>query len=101
MSALWYVGSVFIGAASGLLGDRWSLGFIAETESQVCEHLEAHMDRLPDKDRKSRAIVSRMHEEEAEHGRDAVAAGALELPDFVRRLMKLTARVMTTTAYRV
>ena len=101
LSPLWYAGSFAIGAASGILGDRWSLGFIAETERQVCEHLDRHLDRLPDEDARSRAIVRQMRDEEAVHGEDAVAAGAAELPAPVKRLMKLVASVMTTTAYRL
>lgn len=101
LSPLWYAGSFAIGALSGVFGDRWSLGFIAETERQVCEHLDGHMDALPDGDERSRAIVSTMRDEEAQHGADAVAAGAAELPKPVRELMKLTSRIMTTTAYRV
>ena len=99
LSPLWYAGAFAIGAASGALGDRWSLGFIAETEKQVCEHLESHFDRLPPEDDRSRAIVERMHEEEAEHGENAIEAGAAELPEPVKDLMKLTARIMTRTAY--
>jgi len=97
----WYAGAFVIGAASGVLGDRWSLAFIAETEQQVCEHLDGHLDRLPEADARSRAIVARMREEEARHGDDARDAGAAELPIAVRRLMRLTARVMTSTAYRL
>ena len=101
LAPLWYAGAFGIGAASGLLGDRWSLGFIAETEDQVCEHLETHLEYLPQRDMRSRAIVVRMHEEEHRHGSDAIAAGAAALPGAVRRLMRLTARIMTTTAYRL
>lgn len=99
LSPLWYAGAFAIGAASGALGDRWSLGFIAETEKQVCEHLESHFDRLPPEDDRSRAILERMHEEETEHGENAIEAGAAELPEPVKDLMKLTARIMTRTAY--
>lgn len=101
LSPFWYAGAFAIGAASGVLGDRWSLAFIAETEQQVCEHLDGHLDRLPDADARSRAIVARMRQEEAEHGDNARAAGAAELPAAVRELMQLTARVMTSTAYRL
>ena len=101
LSPLWYLGAFAIGAASGVLGDKWSLGFIAETEKQVCDHLDSHLDRLPDEDAKSRAIVKQMRDEEEEHGDNARAAGAAELPEPVRRLMQLTARVMTSTAYRL
>ena len=99
LSPVWYAGAFAIGAASGVLGDRWSLGFIAETERQVCEHLESHFERLPRQDARSRAILERMHEEEAEHGENAVDAGAAELPPPIKRLMRLTAEVMTRTAY--
>ena len=101
LSPVWYAGSFAIGAASGALGDKWSLGFIAETEKQVCEHLDSHLDGLPEQDARSRAIVTRMRDEEAEHGENAIDAGAAELPSAVKQLMKLTARIMTTTAYRV
>lgn len=100
LSPLWYAGSFAIGAASGMLGDRWSLGFIAETEHQVCEHLESHLDELPDADVRSRAIVATMRDEESQHGEDAVAAGAADLPEPLKHLMRLTARIMTGTAYR-
>ena len=101
LNPVWYAGSFAIGAASGLLGDRWSLGFIAETERQVCEHLSGHLQRLPDDDERSRTIVSRMRDEEQQHGENAIDAGAAELPRPVKDLMRLTARVMTRTAYRM
>jgi ubiquinone biosynthesis monooxygenase Coq7 len=101
LSPLWYAGSFAIGAASGVLGDRWSLGFIAETEDQVCAHLSAHLDQLPKKDTRSRAIVAKMRDEEQAHGENAIAAGAARLPPPIKRLMQLTAKVMTTTAYRL
>jgi ubiquinone biosynthesis monooxygenase Coq7 len=99
LSPLWYAGAFAIGAASGILGDRWSLGFIAETESQVCDHLESHFEMLPGDDQRSRAILEKMHEEEAEHGENAIDAGAAELPDPIKGLMKLTAKIMTRSAY--
>lgn len=101
LSPLWYAGSFAIGAASGILGDRWSLGFIAETERQVCDHLSRHLDELPTDDARSRAIVTKMRDEEAAHGEQAAAAGAAELPPPLKRLMQATAKIMTTTAYRV
>ena len=101
LSPVWYAGSFVIGAASGLLGDRWSLGFIAETERQVCEHLDSHLEGLPDDDLKSRAVVKQMRDEEEEHGDSARKAGAAELPGPVRYLMRMTARVMTQAAYRI
>ena len=99
LSPLWYAGSFMIGAASGALGDRWSLGFIAETEKQVCEHLDSHLEGLPDNDARSRAVVRQMRAEEEEHGDHAREAGAAELPLPIRRLMRITARVMTRSAY--
>jgi len=99
LSPLWYAGAFAIGAASGALGDRWSLGFIAETEKQVCEHLDSHLEGLPAGDERSRCVVRRMREEEEEHGDHARAAGAAELPPPVQRLMRLTSRVMTRSAY--
>jgi len=101
LSPIWYTGAFVIGAASGILGDRWSLGFIAETEEQVCAHLTSHLDGLPDDDARSRAIVKTMRDEEQQHGENAVDAGAVRLPAPVQRLMRLTAKLMTTTAYRV
>ena len=101
LSPLWYAGAFAIGAASGTLGDKWSLGFIAETEKQVCSHLDSHLDRLPEEDAKSRAIVEQMRDEEQEHGENAIDAGAAELPRPVIRLMRATAKVMTNTAYWV
>jgi ubiquinone biosynthesis monooxygenase Coq7 len=101
LSPLWYTGSFVIGAASGILGDKWSLGFIAETERQVCDHLSRHLKRLPDDDARSRAIVEQMRIEEQQHGENAIQAGAAVLPAPVRQLMRLTSKVMTTTAYRI
>lgn len=101
LSPVWYAGAFVVGAASGVLGDRWSLGFIEETEKQVSDHLTGHLGRLPASDEKSRAIVSRMRDEEEQHGANARAAGAAILPAPIRRLMRLTARVLTGTAYRI
>lgn len=101
LSPFWYAGAFAIGAASGVLGDKWSLGFIAETERQVCAHLDSHLDSLPPEDVKSRAIVEQMRDEEEAHGDNAIEAGAAELPGPVKHLMRLTAKVMTKTAYWV
>jgi ubiquinone biosynthesis monooxygenase Coq7 len=101
LSPLWYAGAYAIGAASGVLGDKWSLGFIAETEKQVCSHLDSHLEQLPEEDEKSRAIVKQMRDEEEEHGENAVDAGAAVLPRPIVRLMQATAKVMTKTAYWV
>lgn len=98
---IWYAGAFAIGAASGILGDKWSLGFIEETERQVSAHLEGHLRKLPEDDQRSRAIVAKMREEEEIHGANAHAAGAAPLPPPFPTLMRLVAKTMTTTAYRV
>ena len=90
-----------IGAAAGLAGDRVSLGFLAETEHQVVEHLEDHLRRLPERDARSRAILTQMRVDEREHATTAELGGALPLPGAVCDLMRRVARVMTTTAYYV
>lgn len=101
LNPLWYAGSVTIGAIAGLFGDRASLGFMAETERQVEGHLADHLARLPDDDLRSRAIVAQMQADEVNHGRAALAAGGVELPPPVPRLMRFCARIMTGTAYWV
>ena len=99
LNPLWYAGSFTIGALAGLAGDRTSLGFVAETERQVVEHLDGHLQRLPEADVRTRAIIRQMSADEERHGRSAMLAGGAELPRPVRALMKLTAKVMTRTAY--
>ena len=101
LSPLWYTGAFACGAASGVLGDKWSLGFIEETERQVSAHLTGHLDKLPRDDEKSRTIVRQMRDEEEQHGANAVEAGAARLPAPVRTLMTVTAKIMTKTAYRI
>jgi ubiquinone biosynthesis monooxygenase Coq7 len=99
LNPLWYGGSVAIGALAGLVGDRWSLGFVVETEHQVCRHLESHMAKLSPEDQKTRAILQQMHEDEARHADMAQAAGGAPFPAPVKALMQLTSKVMTRTAY--
>ncbi len=101
LNPLWYLGSFSIGAAAGAMGDKWSLGFIAETERQVVNHLDKHLQRLPDNDKKSRALVEQMQLDEAQHGAKASASGGVELPEPVKKLMQLASKVMTGTAYWV
>ena len=98
---LWYAGSFAIGLAAGIVGDRSNLGFVVETERQVEEHLSSHIDLLPAGDARSRAIVAAMRDDEIRHGMTASAAGADPLPLPVRALMRVTAKLMTLTAYRV
>jgi ubiquinone biosynthesis monooxygenase Coq7 len=101
LNPLWYGGSLMIGAATGLLGDKWSLGFLAETERQVVNHLEGHLQRLPEGDKRSRAILRQMQTDEAKHKTTALHAGGRELPAAVKKFMGLTSRIMTRTAYRI
>jgi 3-demethoxyubiquinol 3-hydroxylase len=99
LAPFWYAGSFAIGALAGIAGDKWSLGFVAETELQVIRHLDAHLARLPEQDAKSRAILEQMRTDEASHATTALAAGGATLPEPVRQCMALTSKVMTTTAY--
>ena len=99
LNPLWYAGSFAIGAVAAAFGDGASLGFVAETERQVEGHLNEHLRRLPDADVTSRAVVDAMRNDEIAHAATARAAGAVELPGFVRGLMRGTAKVMTRTAY--
>lgn len=101
LDPLWYAGSFAWGVASGLAGDRWSLGFLAETEDQVERHLEGHLDRLPSDDRTSRAIVAQMRADEARHGETGRALGGRELPEPMKAAMRAAARAMTGTTYWV
>jgi ubiquinone biosynthesis monooxygenase Coq7 len=101
LAPLWYGGSFAIGALAGLAGDRTSLGFVAETEKQVIEHLESHLHALPTDDERSRRIVEQMQVDEERHGTEARVAGGRELPRVIREVMRRTARVMTFTAYRL
>ena len=101
LNPFWYTGSLAIGAMAGLLGDKWNLGFLAETERQVGHHLQSHLDRLPQQDEKSRAIVAQMHTDEVGHADMAVSLGGAELPQPVQWAMKLNGKVMTGTSYWV
>lgn len=97
----WYLGALAIGISAGVLGDRWNLGFLAETEHQVVRHLEGHLKRLPSGDEKSRRIIRQMREDELGHAMLAEELGAARLPEPVRKAMRLSARVMTTIAQRI
>ena len=100
LDPLWWAGSFAIGTAAGALGDRWSLGFVAETERQVEEHLARHLELLPPGDHRSRAICRQMMEEEKRHGTRAAQSGGRTLPAPARAMMRAAARIMTSTAYR-
>ncbi|MGC2049464.1 MAG: 2-polyprenyl-3-methyl-6-methoxy-1,4-benzoquinone monooxygenase [Gallionella sp.] len=101
LNPFWYAGSLAIGALAGLLGDRWNLGFLAETERQVGNHLQSHLDRLPLQDEKSRAIVAQMYADEVGHARMASSLGGAELPQPVQLAMRLNSKVMTNVSYWV
>ena len=101
LNPLWYAGAFAMGLVAGRLGDKISLGFVVETEKQVEAHLQSHLNLLPANDHASRALVAQMRDDEARHAVDAQKAGALELPQPVKNLMRAAAKVMTTVAYRV
>ena len=101
LNPLWYVSSLSLGLVAGALGDKWNLGFLAETERQVEAHLDGHLLSLPGQDAKSRAIVDQMRLDEIQHAETAVQYGAATLPAPVKAAMRLAAKVMTTTAYHV
>jgi ubiquinone biosynthesis monooxygenase Coq7 len=101
LDPLWYAGSFALGVASGIAGDRWSMGFLAETEAQVERHLEGHLDRLPADDHRSRAVVMQMRDDERRHGSTGWQLGATELPPPVKAAMRIASKVMTGTAYYV
>jgi len=97
LNPIWYAGSFAIGLAAGLAGDKWSLGFVAETEKQV----ENHLEKLPMEDHRSRAIVDQMRIDEIEHGQAAISAGGAVLPESIKKFMQAISKVMTTTAYKI
>lgn len=101
LGPVWYLGSFGIGVIAGCFGDKWNLGFLAETEYQVVRHLDDHLKQLPVNDARSRAILEQMREDELHHATTAETAGAKVLPKAVKQLMNLTSKVMTKTAYRI
>jgi len=101
LNPLWYAGSLALGIGAGLLGERWNLAFLAETERQVEEHLTGHLQKLSAHDARTRAVVAAMRDDEARHRQTALDLGAAQLPEPARRAMRALARVMTTVAYRV
>ena len=101
LNPFWYAGSFAIGLAAGLAGDKWSLGFVVETEKQVESHLESHLQKLPEEDHRSRAIVDQMRMDEIEHGQAALHAGGVTLPEPIQKMMQAMSKVMTSTAYKI
>jgi len=101
LSPLWYAGSFSLGAIAGLAGDKWSLGFVAETEKQVVQHLEEHLQQLPQQDAKTRAVLEQMKTDEQAHAANAISNGGVDLPLPIKLAMQASAKVMTVTAYHV
>ncbi len=101
LNPLWYGGALLMGVSAGLIGDKWNLGFLVETEKQVEAHLQNHLDRLPAGDQKSWRILEQMRQDERQHARTAERLGAAELPASVKSLMRAASRVMTGLAYYV
>jgi ubiquinone biosynthesis monooxygenase Coq7 len=101
LNPLWYGLSFGIGAAAGIAGDKWSLGFVAETEKQVCQHLQSHMTQIPANDARSHAILTQMHQDEAQHRQQALDAGGVELPQPIKEMMGIVSKVMTKTSFYV
>ena len=99
LNPIWYSGSLILGALAGLAGDKISLGFVAETERQVTAHLQRHLQTLPIDDKKTKAILERMQEDEEHHAILAVDAGALELPYPIKQLMNMVSKLMTQSSY--
>lgn len=101
LDPLWYAGSFAIGFGAGLIGDKWSLGFVEQTEIQVTDHLQKHLDQLPQQDQRSQCILRQMKEDEMRHAENAHEAGAADLPGAIKSAMGLTSKVMTKTAYHL
>ena len=99
LNSFWYINSFLMGMLVSTFGDKWSLGFIEETENQVAKHLDSHLGKLPLDDLKSRAVVEQMREDELHHGKAAIDAGGVSLPAPVKLLMNLHSKVMTSLAY--
>lgn len=99
LNPIWYAGSFTLGAIAGAIGDKWNLGFLAETEHQVGAHLEKHLHELPASDEKSRAILEQMKTDEAQHADTAIGLGGAELPAPIKAAMKQMSKVMTSTTY--
>lgn len=101
LNPLFYAGSLAIGIGAGILGDKWSLGFLEETEKQVESHLTSHLDKIPEHDNKSRAILEQMREDEIRHAHMAHDSGAADLPNSVKKVMGVTSKIMTNLSYKI
>ena len=101
LNPVWYLGSFTLGAIAGAVGDKWNLGFLAETEQQVSAHLSSHLEALPVEDIKTRAIIEQMHADELSHAKEAINLGAADLPNTFKYAMKVSSKIMTTTAHYI
>jgi len=101
LNPAFYAMSYTVGAVAGALGDKWSLGFVAATENQVCAHLTAHLEQLPEQDQRSRAVLEGMYEDELRHASTAIEAGGMVFPDWFQSGMTLMSKVMTKSCYRI
>lgn len=101
LNPIWYAGSFCIGMVAGMIGDQWSLGFVAETERQVIAHLQSHLQKLPTQDQRSYTILQKMEADEAKHRDEAVALGAKDLPEMIKKSMAVTSKIMVKTSYWV
>lgn len=101
LDPIWYIGSLKIGIVAGLLGDKWSLGFVKETETQVTKHLQHHIEQLPESDERTQAVLEQMKIDEQQHADSADKAGAAPLPQVIQSAMSLVSKVMTKTSYHI
>jgi ubiquinone biosynthesis monooxygenase Coq7 len=101
LNPIWYAGSIVLGAFAGYVGDKISLGFVAETERQVCAHLKTHLQKVPPHDKKTRILLSTMQEDEERHAASALEAGAVELPFIIKQLMGVLSKLMTKSSYYI
>lgn len=101
LNVFWYMGALSIGITAGMIGDKWNLGFLAETEEQVVQHLESHLEQLPEHDIQSREVIKQMRDDEAKHRDMALDNGAAELPTIIKKLMKFSSSIMTKISYKI
>lgn len=99
LDPIWYASSLAIGAVAGLAGDKWNLGFLAETEKQVVDHIDSHLEQLPEADQKTRAILQQMHIDENQHATTAIEQGGADLPEPIKQGMAVVSNIMTKTSF--
>tara|TARA_R110002074_G_scaffold145034_2_gene293378 strand:+ start:7385 stop:8026 length:642 start_codon:yes stop_codon:yes gene_type:complete len=99
LDPIWYASSLAIGAVAGLAGDKWNLGFLAETEKQVVDHIDNHLEQLPEADQKTRAILQQMYVDENQHATTAIEQGGADLPEPIKQGMAVVSKIMTKTSF--